>query len=299
MRYVKYLIDQVRRETENEDQTSFTGIKDSEFLQYLNDAQHRLQSLITAHHPRVFIEETKIDIVSGQESYDLPTDIFLENKVHKVEYSSTGDLDDYYILEEADYSIRSSGSTGSPANYIRMSGKILLSPVPTSGKLRINYIKRIRELDLRQMEFESGGYATDTGVLTFKDISEIDSLSEHDYLCIVDRDGKKIHSNLSYSDLTNSKFTISTGLSSMSSGGFIVGGKDTTTHSDLPRNCERYLIAYCAWKIFKRDSSMDSGDQQTELSAMEQDIVDSYKVITDDVQYVPQLNPWGDWFGEF
>ena len=53
--------------------------------------------------------------------------------------------------------------------------------------------------------------------------------------------------------------------------GYLVGGKDTTTHSDLPRNCERYLIAYCAWKIFKRDSSMDSGDQQAELSAMEQD----------------------------
>ena len=297
MRYVKYLIDQIRRETENEDPTSFTGIKDSEFLQYLNDAQHRLQSLITAHHPRVFIEETEIDIVSGQESYDLPTDIFLENKVHKVEYSSTGELDDYYILEEADYSVRSSGSTGSPANYIRMSGKILLSPVPTSGKLRINYIRRIRELDLRQMEFESGGYATDTGILTFKEASDIDSLSEHDYLCIVDKDGVKIKSNLSYSNLLGTSITLDTGLGL--GAGYLVGGKDTTTHSDLPRNCERYLIAYCAWKIFKRDSSMDSGDQQAELSAMEQDIVDSYKVITDDVQYVPQLNPWGDWFGEF
>jgi hypothetical protein len=59
------------------------------------------------------------------------------------------------------------------------------------------------------------------------------------------------------------------------------------------------LIAYCAWKILKRDSSADSQEQQAELSAMEQDIIDSYKVITDDVQYVPQLNPWGDWFGEF
>ena len=152
MRYVKYLIDQVRRETENEDATYFVGIKESEFLQYLNDAQHRLQSLITAHHPKVFIEETIMNIVSDQESYEFPSDIFLENKVHKVEYSSSGDEEDYYILEEGDYSVRSSGQSGSPLNYIRMSGKILLAPIPTSGKLRINYVKRIRELDLRIAE---------------------------------------------------------------------------------------------------------------------------------------------------
>ena len=77
---------------------------------------------------------------------------------------------------------------------------------------------------------------------------------------------------------------------SISVGDYVVGGKDTTTHSELPRNVERYLIAYCAWKILKRDSSVDSQEAVQELLQMENDIVESYAVISDDVQYIPLIN---------
>ena len=76
---------------------------------------------------------------------------------------------------------------------------------------------------------------------------------------------------------------------------YIVGGKDTTTHGDLPRSVERYLISYCAWKILKRDSSVDSSEAQLELQALIQEIVNSYAMISDDVQYIPQLTSWDDW----
>ena len=100
MRYVKYLIDQVRKQTENDEVTEFTGIQDSEFLQYLNDAQHNLQALITQQYPEVFTSEEIIQAVANQEKYSLPSDCYLGNKITNVEYSATGKEDDYYVIEQ-------------------------------------------------------------------------------------------------------------------------------------------------------------------------------------------------------
>ena len=278
MRYVQYIIEQIRRETENEDVSDFIGIQDSEFLQYINDAQHRLQSKIVAKHPSVFIEEAIINTVSGQESYSLPSDAFLGNKISNVEFSSSGEEQDYYVLEEVSLKKRQSGSTGDPSKYIRKSGKVLLSPIPTSGKLRINYVKRIPELDLRR------GYVTgicsDTSYTTESTcvsgggswtappsdlsssttlklnstelLTSTTDLAEHQYICIVDKDGNMKMKNIPLSaiidvnNLTLGSHTAEDG-ESISVGDYVVGGKDTTTHSELPRNVERYLIAYGAW----------------------------------------------------
>ena len=299
MRYVKYLIDQVRRETENEEVSDFVGIQDSEFLQYINDAQHHLQALIVAQHPNVFLEEYVVSTTTDQDTYTLPSDCFLENKINNVEYSSTGEDADYYILEETSLKRRNPGITGAPGKYIRMSGKNVLNVAPqSSGKLRITYVKRLNELDLRTAlidSYSAGTITLENNTLT----TNTSSLKEHDYICIVDSDGGIIHKNVkktSQNSLgTQVVIDTSTITGSPVNGQYIVGGKDTTTHSDLPRNVERYLIAYCSWKILKRDSSVDSAEMVQELSQMANDIVKSYAMISDDVQFIPQLNSWDDW----
>ena len=99
-RLVDRLIDQVRRQTENEDSSSTAGIQDVEFLQYLNDAQDRLQSLITSTHPLVFVVEKEVDAVVDKEAYDLPKDAYKQNAVSTVEYSPSRNTEDYYHLEQ-------------------------------------------------------------------------------------------------------------------------------------------------------------------------------------------------------
>ncbi len=310
MRNLEHIISQVRKQTENEDVSDFVGISDAEFIQYLNDAQHRLQGLILSQHPKVFLAENIQDVVSGQESYTLPSDTFLANKVHNVEYSSTGAEDDYYSLEEATLKKRNPGVDGSPSHYIRMSGKILLSPQPTgSGKIRITYAQRVRELDVRSAKIKEVPTISSSGTWTItldnaNLTTKLDSFKEHDYICIVDKEGKSIVKNIPFDYsasnpssqlITLSAHTVGTEDSSILDGHYIVGGKDTTTHGDLPRSVERYLIAYCAWKILKRDSSVDSTEAQTELQGIAQEIVNSYALISDDIQYVPQLTSWDDW----
>lgn len=302
MRYVKYLIDQVRRQTENEEVTDFTGIQDSEFLQYLNDAQHNLQALITQQCPDIFTAEKVIQAVPGQERYDLPSDCYLNNKIINVEYSATGNTEDYYVIEQDSLKRRTPGVSSAPIRYIRQDGEILLTPQPqSSGKIRVTYVRRIRELDLRRgkitktAEVDSSG----TWAIEAKEI-DLDSLSEHEYVCVVDRRGKSIAKNIPLKDVSSTfitlePHTLSEEDSSIEKDHYIVGGQDTSTHGDFDKSVERYMIAYCAFKILKRDSSMDSNEANTELSMMAREIVESYAAVSDDVRLIPELNSWDDW----
>tara|TARA_Y100000813_G_scaffold198003_1_gene184671 strand:+ start:4313 stop:5263 length:951 start_codon:yes stop_codon:yes gene_type:complete len=314
MRSVTRLIEQIRRQTENEDFDDFVGISDEEFIQYINDAQYNLQAAIVHQHPRVFTAEAIIDAVNGQESYELPSDCLLANKVHNVEYSNTGDDDDYYVLEQSTIKYRTTGIQGSPTKYTRLGGKLLLAPVPQSGgKLRVTYIKRLRELDKRQAQVgvarnakpndnivsASGTFEISLETNNFETNTE--GLSKHDFICIVDKEGRSLVKNIEItasglSSITCNAHTLDIGESAnIPVGAFVVGGKDTTTHSELDISVERYLIAYAAWKILKRDSSVDSVEAAEELAMMLKEIVKSYAMVSDDIQFVPQLNSWDDW----
>jgi hypothetical protein len=314
MRSVTRLIDQIRNQTENEDFSDFVGIKDSEFVQYLNDAQYNLQSAIVHQHPRVFIAEEILQATAGVESYALPSDCFLGNKVHNVEYSATGSEDDYYVLEQDNLKRRAKGSSGYPSRYIRMSGKIMLTPLPqSSGKIRVSYVRRLPELQIKKAEVKQiylNSVAVDQVVdsqneftITLDDdafTTEIADLQKESHICVIDKHGDTLITNIPIVSVTSttitcSAHTLKSGQSATIPAGASIVGKDATTHSELSIETERYLISYVAWKILKRDSSVDSQEAFQELSLMQQEIVKSYAVISDDIQYIPQLNSWDDW----
>ena len=303
MRNITKIIDQVRRQTENEEVSEFTGIQDSEFIQYLNDAQYHLQAAIVHNHPNVFIAEKIIDAVSDQEKYDLPSDCFLGNKVHNVEYSQTGREEDFYVLQQDTLKSRASGITGYPARYIRRSGHILLAPEPQSGgKIRINYVRRLKELTTRKGKVltevtssTSANFTINLDNTTFN--TDFDSIDDAEFYSIVDSKGNILLENIERvnSDINTITCKPTSTAVTIPAGSFIVDGENTSSHSELDISVERFLIAYCAWKILKRDSSVDSSEAMAELQIMQEEIVKSYALITDDVTFIPQLNSWDDW----
>ena len=130
------------------------------------------------------------------------------------------------------------------------------------------------------------------------------TLSEHDFVCIVDKRGNIISRNLevasiahsgNISTLTLDAHTPDTYDSTIQVGHYVIGGKNATSHSSFDSSVERYLIAYAAWKILKRDSSIDSQEAMTELNRMAREIVDSYALINDDLQFIPEINDFNDW----
>jgi len=305
MRRIDFLLTQARRQTENEEFSATTGINDEELLQYVNDAQYRMLSLITSTHPTVFVKESAdISVVTDQEQYSLPDDVFLENRISAVEFSSTNLDRDFRKLEPITLAERSAGARGFPNAYIRRSGKILLSPIPSTstGKLRINYVRRIAEIDKRRGKISAVTLNNTLNTITSLTIDtseenfDFDTLTAQDFISIVDKNGVQQMVAIDIDSLNestgvvtvNSTFVFAEG-ETIVVGDFVCAGKNNSTHSELPKICERYLIAYIAWKILKKDSSEDSFEQRNEIKSMETDILEAFGDTTDDLIFIPQI----------
>lgn len=310
-RYVAHLITDVRDSTENTDFSDTIGIKDAEFLRYLNDAQHRIHNLLIQQHPSVFLVEKEYSIVNDQEEYSLPLDCFAGNKVTQVEYSPTSSDNDYYPLRPASLYNRSKGTKGDPSFYIRKSGKVLLLPVPnsSSGKLKITYVQKMPQLDLRRGTVSNVVLDSTTNTITTleldvsTDVVDGTTLAKYTRLTIVDEEGNIKMKNVKFTEANagtgvvtiDPSFTYETG-ETISVGDYVVAGPISSTHSQLDSMIERYLIAYVSFKIFQRDSNVtDLQVQQSILGTLESEIVESYQEISDDITEIPVINNNDHW----
>lgn len=303
MRRIELLIDDSRKETENVEFTDDAGITDEEFIRWANDAQNRLQSGITQKNEKIFTKEFFFNTVARQERYTLPDDILYENKVSNVELSTNGNTDDYFPIDQATIKERNTISRGTPNYYIRLSGQILLNPVPDSAinKVRLLYINRINRLDKRRALIDSvTTLGTQITSLTLDTTQLIDkaALDREVRFSVVNEDGVTQMRRVKFTNIddTTGVVTIDPAFNfkndeneveTISAGDYLVGGGFSTNKSELPFSIERYLLAYMNWKAFKRDSSADSQEAQVELLAIEDDIIQSFSDVDDDIQGIP------------
>lgn len=313
MRRLELLINEIRRSTDNEDAS---GISDLDIVQYLNDAQGRIQSRITSQFPNVFLTDSNIDLVASQEVYSLPSDIYLGTRIVNLEYLFSDEALDYAQLTSKTLADRYTASeTDFPSFYIRRDNDILINPIPqvsrTSG-LRLTYQHSLRTLDLRRGEVTSASLSGSTLNSFQLDLTPTlsknsgivsagaDVLDSIDYVSVVDLNGANILKNIpidSYNSTTG-VLTVSSGftttvLAAAFAGHFIVGGTNATSHSDLYDICERYLIVYAKLKILERDGKQLEANYQTgELREIEKDIVEAYQTPEEDRIVLPIDIDW-------
>ena len=301
---VDKLITQIRNFTENSEFGDNEGISDSEFLQALNDAVNRLQSLIVSKHSKAFLKETVIPVLPLVRSYQMPIDAFLGSKVYNVELSETGNEDDYFKLKKTSLHLKSTQDS-MPCEYYTMDEKIVLNPIPdTASSMRVTYTKRAANLDKRRGIVEIAVLDSLTNsisnlqldVSSATTVLDSDELNACDYICVVDKRGAMKMRNIPISSVNSASgvvtidsFTFEEG-ETINVGDYVVCGEDTSTHPiDFPRTVERYLISYGKWYILKRDSSADYAEAQAELLAIEDDIVGSYSDEDLDITLIPDL----------
>lgn len=298
MKRLERLITRSKRDTENEDQCSDSPITDDEFVDYLNDAQAQIQSAIARQHKNVFIAYADYNVVTNQDEYPMPEDALLDNRISTAWYTYTGRSRDFQRLRAGSLIERVFGRAIEPIMYIRASGNVILNPTPKKSVvngLRVAYVKRLPELDIRRAKIDTvatvGNQITSLTLDVGADFQR-DSLLEDDYFCVVNRSGDQVMKAIPYDniDATTGLVTITAGFEfedgeTISDGDYLVRGKDTTNRSELADTCERYLVAYLNWKIFRRDSSSDSAEQTPELLAMQEEIVDIYKETDDDIKF--------------
>ncbi len=307
-RRIDRLITRIRRDTGNIDYSSTSGIPQRDIAEYLTDAQTNIQLAIAKQHRSAFVKESFLNTVANQEAYDLPYDALFEASPRTVEYASTGQLQDYYLLEKRELLERQTRYAGEPWFYFRRNKQILLNPRPqrsvTSG-VRLQYPQRLPTL------FPPAGQiivSYDTPSRTIDALTLDPSgtyffpeyLTEDDFVSIVAADGTPVVTSIPIYAIDLNTGVIDIGSnhqirateSAPTGGQFLVPGYWASTHSLLEPTVEPYLIAYGVWKVQKRDSNDDSSEQTPELLAMLDQIVDAYADLTQDVDRVTVLTDW-------
>lgn len=317
MRYLGYLIDEIRRESDNTDVSTIdgdtvTGIADEEIIQFINDAQDRLQNLISSSNStaKIFSVSRNLSTVASQEEYGFTADRLLMNKeIELVEFSVDGLATNFYELDKMVLFNRDTTPTEFPYGYYTRFGKICSIPPTTSnnGIIRVTFERQIDEVDKRRGKITavSGLSSTTFTNLTLDSTADETSnpnLSSIDYICICDKDGTVTAYNipvLSYDTATNiltpvSTFTFQTG-ETIAIDSYVTFHKWSTTHSQLPDPCESYLIIFAVEKLMLRDSADDYNKWKIKREDTEKDLLAQINSQTSEVQLIPQFD-WGEWY---
>jgi hypothetical protein len=316
--YVGDLITEVRRDTENVDSSSTTGIDTEDFLRYMNYGLQRLQARIIQNNSTVFRKQHDFSIAADTSTYTIPDNVYLQESVIDVQYSRDGQETNFRELPEIGESYRNTASGGFVKAYTRRAGSIIVSPVPTeaTGTLRVIYDRGVDRLEIRRGDVD--GITVSSGTVTADTISldatddDADKIAERTpgHLSIVDRDGiGQVYAvpftayNSTTGDFTHSATAVESG-KTPATGHYCTLGKYSSTHIhvlDSP-DIERYVQLYCAVKIFRRDSSADAQEASRELAAVEKEIIETYAMMQKDEGNIqisdPDIlfmDPWRGW----
>jgi hypothetical protein len=231
--------------------------------------------------------------------------------VTQVEYSYNGSEENFYVLNATSMRNRQSGVEGSPSHYFVRNNKVFITPTPNdnSASLRVSYVRRCNNLGKRLAQVDTVTLATDTITALSVDVSSVgvDSTSlerADEYFTVVDSQGNIKMNDVKFDSIDtstgvvtiNSSFTFDSG-ETITAGDWLIANRSGTSHIDtnLTDMAERYIEQFCIYKILKRDSSVDSQEALTELGLLEEEIVDSYKEIPNDVTSIPEINE-DKWF---
>lgn len=313
MRRTDQLITQARLVSRNAANADGTyAISDNEVLQYLNDAQDRIQNLIssTKNVAKIFVTQEVITLVANQEAYSLTDRVLLNKQIEQVEFSSTGSLTDYVILEKLNFFNRDTNTSNYPRGYIKRGNQILVQPTPSTsgGTLRVTYERELDDLDIPRAAIAviTGGTSSEFVSLTLDTTINVyegttPGWPNIQYFCVVDAFGARKCFNIlvgGYDAGTNillpnpGPFPYTSRDTQIFIGDIAVFNKYTTTFSQLPDSCERYLIHSAAAELLHRDSSNDYRAQAEKVSIMEEDILTAMASQTSEVQYIPQMDRW-------
>lgn len=295
--------------------TGSKAVSDDEILQYLNDAQDRMQNLISAtkNVAKIFCVQEVISLVANQEAYTITDRVLLNKQIENVEFSATGNLSDYVFLEKRNFFNRDTNTSNYPTGYIKRGNQLLIQPTPaiSQGTLRITYERDLDDLDIPRGLISSITTGTPTSFVALvldssanAYESTVPGWSTQQYCCVVSPYGVRKAFNIpiaSYVTGTNTinptgaSFTYTSRDSQIAAGDVAVFNQFTTTFSQLPDTCERYLVHYAARELFKRDSSNDFPKQRDLVDQIENDILTAMASQTSELQFVPQLDRY-EWF---
>lgn len=277
--------------SDSNDSSSPYAVSTADILRFINYANQRLWSLILQTNPGSFQKETTISTVVNQRAYTPDANVYMKERFVKVEYKETTNDNDYYRLKEMKQSEYMARPVSIPVGYIRRSGQILPNP-PISvdtGTFRLTYeaapntIKQ--KVGVIASVTDTGSAVTAIALDTSSDDETTLAAADFDFICITD-----IFGNSTMLNIPVTAYTSGTGAFTMSShtyedgeaiavGSYVTLGKYTSSTSNLPDLCERYIQAYATWKCLARTTASPEkiSHFKDEVELSEEDIIKSYQ----------------------
>lgn len=309
-RRIDLLIREVRAATGNEDYGANAGISQSQICSFFNDALSLIERGITSEHASQFKKETFIDLVAGQEKYDLPSDFLPSGGVLSVEYTN-GDpnsADPQWIpLKEITDLERNRGARSIPYAYEVVNKQLWLKDKPQTSKadgLRVVYIKRLTRFDIRRGKVEVATLDSGTSTITalelyLNSILDPDEFDLNEAITVVDADGNIKMKNIKIDGDLNlvsglvpvrSDFVYESG-EDIDVDDYVVFGFNNSTHQlDLGEEFEGFLKSFAEWKIEVQDSNSDSSEKMREFQLTATSLLDAYKRPNKNIILVPEMS---------
>lgn len=303
MRRVDLLISASRKATENQEFTATAGIQDDEFLEYLNNGQEEIHSILQSTFPSIITAYKEQRAVVNQEAYTIPRDLYMGTRIDQIEYSASGLSTDYWLLKKGQLKERLNTQAGNPAFYIRRGNEILIQPKPQqSGTIRWSYQRAIPKLDVRRGTVFSVTLDTTNKTitsLTFDPSVYLDAagLIEEGKITIIDSNGVVQMRDIPISNVDQNTgvatveagFVFETG-ENISIGNFGCRGGFSSTNSQLPDLTEKYLLEYCNARILIRDSQTDAQEVSQILLKVQETLRLAYSEPDNDPDRIPLLD---------
>lgn len=243
MRLLKYLINDVREQTDNED---VNGVSDKEIIRYFQDCIKSIQTIVFKSSPTCAYFQKTYEIsgpINGK-SFPLPSDVYADNKVTMVE--TTIDNTEYWRTLKNGWAEEQHYLFGW---YVR-NKEIHFSGTPyddTTRKARVTYYYKLKRWDKVWAEVDSIVGQTIKIVNFDKDLFDVDNT-----ISIFSDEDTKV-GTFKYKKVADDEIEVVGDISVVTPGSFILMG-DSELHINLPDEVETYILDYVSKRIFSRNN---------------------------------------------
>lgn len=268
------LINRVRQESDTTDNNS---LGDTVVVNYLNDAQRTIQNLIFQSDKlnNVFTTYTSIEPINGQTEYDLPSNVYAENSIISVWTLNSNNSPGQR------YSKTAFGEAANIYGYSVRNNKIVFSNSP-SQRVLVVYNYRLPLMGLRTAQIASIAGQ----VITLEGSNLIEGFdSNSEYITIVDKYGTQIATSIYIDSLVGITLTVEGDITSAEAGQYIVSGKNSSSHSSLPEECETYLKIFTERKIVAHINSTKISSTSIFSEEERKDLIDLFEDKHSDIEY--------------
>ena len=295
MRRLEKLIDEARLSTNTTDIDSVSVLLCQQYLNRITSYLEDILFLVNDEND-LFLKDFEFALIPGQDEYALPIDIYAKSSIDNVAVSFLNGLSNTFLpLKKVSRKQR-----GFTFGYFVQNTKCVFTPKPTSPlRIKMTYQQKIPNVSARVGKIQS---FTTTGIVLTDYVTGLSS--SDDFICIVDSDGNilnratDINGNVQFVPIslvsdTSGTLVVSSTVGAVN-GAYVVSGKYASSHSQLPDECEKYLITALEKMIQYRQSSNDINTSSVfsseELSTIKEVFADnSY----DDAK--PPVTEWQEW----